>query len=60
MLDFRLQALKRWQAMEEPWWRFVDYPQIDYQDIRYYSAPKQIAPIRTARARSRWMTSTRR
>ncbi len=42
MLDFRLRALERWQAMEEPWWRFVDYPEIDYQDIRYYSAPRKV------------------
>ena len=42
MLNFRLKAFSRWQAMDEPWWRFVNYPAIDYQDIRYYSAPKQV------------------
>ena len=40
MLDFRLQAFARWQQMNDPWWRPVHHPAIDYQDIRYYSAPK--------------------
>ena len=40
MLDFRLQAYARWQQMRDPWWRAVDHAPIDYQDIRYYSAPK--------------------
>ena len=40
MLDFRLKALRRWSEMEDPWWRPVDHPPIDYQAIRYYSAPK--------------------
>ena len=40
MLDFRLKALRRWREMEDPWWRPVDHPPIDYQAIRYYSAPK--------------------
>ena len=40
MLDFRLKAFERWLAMEDPWWRPVEHPPIDYQDIRYYSAPK--------------------
>ncbi len=41
MLDFRLKAFKIWQEMEEPEWADVGYPPIDYQDVRYYSAPKQ-------------------
>ena len=40
MLDFRLKAFRRWQQMEDPWWRPVEHPPIDYQAIRYYSAPK--------------------
>ena len=40
MLDFRLDAYKKWQKMEEPHWAFVDYSPIDYNDIIYYSAPK--------------------
>ena len=41
LLDYRLRALRRWLEMEDPWWRVVDHPPIDYQDIRYYSAPKK-------------------
>ena len=44
LLDFRLKALKRFLEMleeqNEPTWAKVDYPQIDYQNIIYYSAPK--------------------
>ena len=41
MLEWRLEAYRRWIAMEEPTWANVRYPKIDYQDIVYYSAPKQ-------------------
>ena len=41
MLDFRLKAYRRWLTMAEPNWPNVNYPPIDYQDIIYYSAPKQ-------------------
>lgn len=40
MLDFRLKAYEHWLKIKEPSWAFVNYPKIDYQDIRYYSAPK--------------------
>lgn len=40
MLDFRLKAYQRWLGMKEPRWPNVHYPQIDFQDISYYSAPK--------------------
>jgi len=40
MLEWRLDAFKRWLTMEEPDWARVDYPKIDFQDIHYYSAPK--------------------
>ena len=47
LLDFRLKALGRFLEMleekNEPTWAQVDYPEIDYQDIIYYSAPK--APV---------------
>src|SRR6186713_2773617 len=43
MLDWRLEAYKRWQTMREPTWARVDYPKIDYQDYYYYSAPKKKA-----------------
>lgn len=41
LLDFRLKAYRQWLAMEEPDWANVGYPPIDYQNIVYYSAPKQ-------------------
>ncbi len=40
MLDFRLKAFNQWKKMEEPTWAHVNYPEIDFQDIIYYSAPK--------------------
>ena len=41
MLEFRLKAYRKWLTMTEPTWPNVGYPPIDYQDIIYYSAPKQ-------------------
>ncbi|MCO5129209.1 MAG: Fe-S cluster assembly protein SufB [Xanthobacteraceae bacterium] len=41
MLQWRLDAYRRWLTMTEPNWARVDYPKIDYQDVYYYSAPKQ-------------------
>ncbi|MDB9528715.1 Fe-S cluster assembly protein SufB [Oscillatoria sp. CS-180] len=41
MLDFRLKAYRKWLTMVEPVWPNVAYPAINYQDIIYYSAPKQ-------------------
>jgi len=41
MLEFRLKAYRQWLKMTEPNWQNVDYPAIDYQNIIYYSAPKQ-------------------
>jgi Fe-S cluster assembly protein SufB len=41
MLEFRLKAYRQWLKMGEPTWPHVSYPTIDYQDITYYSAPKQ-------------------
>ncbi|HJS61151.1 MAG TPA: Fe-S cluster assembly protein SufB [Pseudolabrys sp.] len=43
MLDWRLEAYRRWQTMREPTWARVDYPKIDYQNAFYYSAPKKKA-----------------
>ena len=47
LLDWRLKAYRNWLKMEDPTrrrqserWAMVDYPNIDYQDIIYYSAPK--------------------
>ncbi len=41
MLEFRLRAFRHWQKMTEPRWANIHYPDIDYQNIIYYSAPKQ-------------------
>ncbi|MEY3868670.1 MAG: Fe-S cluster assembly protein SufB [Microcoleaceae cyanobacterium] len=43
MLQFRLKAYRQWLKMKEPTWPHVNYPAINYQDIIYYSAPKQQA-----------------
>jgi len=40
MLEWRLEAYRRWLTMQEPNWARVNYPKIDYQDLYYYSAPK--------------------
>ena len=41
MLEWRLKSYNQWLKMEEPTWAKVDYPEIDYQAISYYSAPKE-------------------
>ena len=41
LLEFRLDAFRRWQGMEEPRWGHLDLPKIYYQDIIYYAAPKK-------------------
>jgi Fe-S cluster assembly protein SufB len=43
MLEWRLDAFRRWKTMQEPTWARVDYPRIDYQDAYYYAAPKKNA-----------------
>ncbi len=40
MLEWRLKAYRHWLTMQEPEWAHVHYPQINYQDISYFSAPK--------------------
>jgi Fe-S cluster assembly protein SufB len=40
MLEWRLRAYRQWLRMKEPTWANVHYPPIDYEAIRYYSAPK--------------------
>lgn len=42
MLEWRLDAYKRWLTMEEPTWARVEYPKIDFNDIYYYAAPKNV------------------
>ncbi len=41
MCEWRLNAYKKWQELQEPTWHNVHYPKVDFQDIVYYSAPKQ-------------------
>lgn len=40
LLEFRLDAFRRWEKMTMPQWAHLDIPEIDYQDIVYYAAPK--------------------
>ncbi|MEE1104008.1 MAG: Fe-S cluster assembly protein SufB, partial [Alistipes sp.] len=41
MLERRLKAFRHWQKMSVPTWAHLDIPEIDFQDIIYYAAPKQ-------------------
>jgi len=41
MLDYRLDAYRRWRNMEEPTWAILNYPKIDFDDLYYYAAPKK-------------------
>lgn len=41
LLDFRLEAFRKWQKMTVPTWGHLDIPEIDFQDIIYYAAPKK-------------------
>ncbi len=41
LLDFRLKSFRHWQTMKMPEWAHLVIPEIDYQDIIYYAAPKQ-------------------
>jgi len=43
MLEWRLKAYDIWLAMERPEWAHLSYPEIDYQAVSYYSAPKSMA-----------------
>ena len=40
LLEWRLGAYERWKKMKEPGWAFIRYPEIDFNDISYYAAPK--------------------
>lgn len=43
MLEYRLKAFEYWKTLKLPDWAHLDIPEIDYQDIIYYAAPKQKA-----------------
>ena len=47
LLKFRLKAYKKWKQMLEPEWAYLKMPQINYQDITYYSAPKSQKKIKS-------------
>ncbi|MXZ55025.1 MAG: Fe-S cluster assembly protein SufB [Gammaproteobacteria bacterium] len=44
LTEWRLDALRRWEKMEEPTWAHVKFPPIDYQAISYFAAPKGDKP----------------
>ena len=41
LLEWRLKAYKRWQKMKTPKWAELNIPEIDYNSISYFSAPKK-------------------
>ena len=41
LLEFRLNAFRKWQTMKEPNWAHLTIPTIDYQDIIYFAVPKK-------------------
>jgi Fe-S cluster assembly protein SufB len=43
MLEWRLKAYRAWLEMDEPTWAHVQYPEIDFQSVSYFSAPKSMA-----------------
>jgi len=43
MLNWRLEAFRHWQTLKAPQWAHLHYPEINYQDIIYYSAPKSVS-----------------
>ncbi len=44
LLEYRLKAYHHWLTLKEPHWAHLSIPEIDYQDIYYYAAPKKNAP----------------
>lgn len=45
MLEWRLKAFAAFREMAPPTWAYLDFPPVDFQDIRYYSAPKNKAKL---------------
>src|SRR5512141_1880358 len=43
MLEFRLKSYRHWLTMKMPKWAHLIVPEISYQDIIFYAAPKQVA-----------------
>ena len=46
VLEYRLKAFRYWQTLEEPEWAHLKIDPIDYQDLRYYAAPKSKTMVR--------------
>ena len=44
LLEFRLKAFAYWKTLELPTWAHLDIPEIDFQSISYYAAPRKNAP----------------
>ena len=47
VLSWRLKAYQRWLSLEDPQWAHVKHPDIDFQSISYYSAPKQKGDLKS-------------
>ena len=47
MTDWRIEAFRAWEQMEEPEWANVQYEKPNFQAISYYSAPKKVDPNKT-------------
>jgi Fe-S cluster assembly protein SufB len=45
LLEFRLKAFRKWQEMKAPSWANVKHPPIDFQEITYFSAPKNLPKV---------------
>merc|ERR1712194_213846 len=45
LLNFRLKAYEKWKKMKCPKWAQLNFPEIDFQDVIYYSAPKHIEKL---------------
>ncbi|TMJ41102.1 MAG: Fe-S cluster assembly protein SufB [Alphaproteobacteria bacterium] len=43
MLEWRLEAYRRWLQVDEPTWAKIKHPKIDFQDLHYYAAPKSMS-----------------
>lgn len=47
MLEFRLNAYRKWKELEEPNWGFLTYEKVDYNSLSYYSAPKKFNDLKS-------------
>ena len=44
LLDFRLKSYRHWLTMQMPTWAHLTIPEIDYQNMSYFAAPRKNAP----------------